>query len=112
MGDRVIGLPGDRGSQECARLFLRVSGISAMTPGEALFYIREITAVWRISHLSEETLTELERRQWIERSGEEARSIRLTKEGARQKAAFGNRKTSSTLKLFNPVQRRPWKKRR
>ena len=83
-----------------------------MTPGEALFYLREVTTGWTTSRLSPETLVELERQQLIERSATDAHIIRLSKEGVRQKDAFGNRRTGSTLKLFNPVKRRVWKKNR
>ena len=70
-----------------------------MDNGEQRFYLREIHSYWTTPHIVEERITELEEANLIERCANPIPMIRLTREGARQKAASRAPENKSTLNL-------------
>lgn len=78
-----------------------------MTKGELRFYLREVHPYWSVPRISEEKIAELVREKLIEHSVEPATVIRLTKEGAREKAAGRERNTNSSLSLVRSRPRPP-----
>jgi hypothetical protein len=56
-----------------------------MTPGETLFYLREIRSHWSTSNVSADKLAELEAAKLIEYHCEPVLTVRLTSEGMRVK---------------------------
>ena len=70
-----------------------------MTTGELRFYLREIHSYWTTPHIAEERVVELHEAKLIERSTDAIPMIRLTNEGAREKAASRPQKANSTLSL-------------
>jgi len=77
-----------------------------MTPGETLFYLREVTTAWSLPRFSNEKIVELQEQQLIERNETDPHLVRLTREGTRQKTAFENRRTPSTINLTNLRRKR------
>ena len=56
-----------------------------MTPGETLFYLREIRTHWSTSNVSADKLAELEAAKLIEHHSDPVWTVRLTSEGVRVK---------------------------
>ena len=76
-----------------------------MTNGELRFYLREIHSYWTVPHIAEERVVELQQAKLIERSTDAVPKIRLTNEGAREKAASRPRKANSGLSLARKPKR-------
>ena len=58
-----------------------------MTPGETLFYLREIQSHWSTSNVSRDKLAELEAARLIEINPVPFIAVRLTSEGAKLKTS-------------------------
>lgn len=78
-----------------------------MTKDEVRFYLREIHPYWTPPRISTEKIAELEQQKLVERSVVSVPVIRLTHEGAREKAAGQQRKSNSRLKLVRTPKHRP-----
>ena len=79
-----------------------------MNQGELRFYLREIHPYWCTPHIAEERIVELHAAKLIERSTDTIAMIRLTNDGAKEKAASRPRKSNSTLSLVRkPDRARP-----
>jgi hypothetical protein len=76
-----------------------------MTQGELRFYLREIHSYWCTAHIAEERIVELHAAKLIERSADAIAMIRLTNEGAKEKAASRPHKGNSTLSLVRKPDR-------
>jgi hypothetical protein len=75
-----------------------------MTPGETLFYLREIHAHWGTSNVSRDKLAELKAARLIEINGTSIVAVRLTSEGARIKSL--GRPSSTNGQGISPRQNR------
>ncbi len=76
-----------------------------MTNGELRFYLREIHSYWTTPHIAEERVMELQQAKLIERSTDAISMIRLTSEGAREKAASRPKQGESSLNLIRKPNR-------